>query len=76
MEFPSRGGMETTIVDAGKCRDFNKLGASNDIEQINVFGIKGSSQFKVQSGLFRPSKGGIVETYGTEGNAWAATPAV
>ncbi|MEV6234260.1 hypothetical protein AB0L88_40990 [Saccharopolyspora shandongensis] len=76
VQFPSRGGMATTIVNAGECRDFNNLGSSNNVEQINVFGVQGPSTFWIQSGSFRASKGGNVHTYGSSADAWAMTPQV
>ncbi|MFS8105131.1 hypothetical protein LFM09_49360 [Lentzea alba] len=80
VKFPWRGGRTTTIVDRGACRTFYNFGTSSTIEPIEVRGIYNTSTntFWVQNGSFRPSKGGVVATYGTTaaGNHWALTPAV
>ncbi|MEU5847468.1 hypothetical protein [Saccharopolyspora shandongensis] len=76
VEFPGRGGMTTTVVNSGQCRDFANLGSSNAVEAIKVFGIDGPSTFWITNGSFRPSRGGNVVTYGSSADAWALTPAV
>ncbi|MEV5542363.1 hypothetical protein AB0L13_36635 [Saccharopolyspora shandongensis] len=76
VEFPARGGMTTKIVHRGQCQKFTGFGSSTAVESINVYGIHSPSTFWVQSGKFRPSRGGNVVTYGSSAHAWASMPQI
>ncbi|MFR9732018.1 hypothetical protein ACL03H_22565 [Saccharopolyspora sp. MS10] len=76
VEFPDRGGFSTFVVPAGQCHDTTGL-SSAGIEPITVVGLTdGGQRFQVGKGSFNASKGGIVKSYGTPGDAWAMTPQV
>ncbi|HEX3783274.1 MAG TPA: hypothetical protein VHX38_26710 [Pseudonocardiaceae bacterium] len=73
VQFPN---FDTEVVNAGACETFG-VGASDDVESFNIYGLDDSgSSFFVGQGYIRPSRGGEVVTYGTEGNSWAETPTV
>jgi hypothetical protein len=65
----------TEVVNPGQCNTVG-VGNSQDVQTIYVYGIDKNSgdSFGVGTGYIRPSRGGNVDTFGSEGNAWADTP--
>lgn len=56
-------------MNSGQCQKFTGFGSGTAAEPINDFGTRSPSTFWIQSGNFRPSRGGNIITYGFSAHA-------
>jgi hypothetical protein len=75
VEFVDQGGSSSYNIQSGHCYKLN-VGTSTRVEKIYIFGHVNTAKWLVAVGSLRPSKGGLVYTYGTPQQSWALTPAV